>query len=243
MKTGLGVVVCIGFVLWGAASQAETFYKYRNERTGRDVFVNSLDQVPRKYRSQAKVVMDVADVPKTAAGDQAGEQDYGQNDGASSKSSPVPAIAAPLRKASLDFRHATAGKNLLKDGPAIAAALVDAKLAKSGTNPLTDPERARLGSLLLTVLVLSVVAGLFALVVWIVMIVIAVRDGRPWWGVFIFLFSPLAYIYIFLHVEKGRRLFKTVCTLGMLSPALVGLVGAWRFYAWFQAVIQARGGH
>ena len=59
---------------------------------------------------------------------------------------------------------------------------------------------------------------------------------------FIFLFAPLAYPYLFLHVEKGRRLLKTVCALGMLSPALVGLVGVWRLYAWFQAVIQARGG-
>jgi hypothetical protein len=29
----------------------------------------------------------------------------------------------------------------------------------------------------------------------------------------------------------------------MLSPALVGLAGAWRFYGWFHAIVQARGGH
>ena len=49
-------------------------------------------------------------------------------------------------------------------------------------------------------------------------------------------------MYVFVHGGKGRAVWKTLCSLGMLSPALVGLVGAWRFYAWFSAVIQARGG-
>jgi len=239
MKIGLGVVLCVGFVLWGAAGQAETFYKYRDGATGREVFVNRLDQIPRKYRSQAKVVMDVADRPKVDGDDEATAS------GVTSAPQPsaATALAEPLHKASVDLRQASRGKNLWKDGPAIAGAMVDAKLAKSGTTPLTDGERANLTNLLMTILVLSTVAGLIAIVVWIVMIVVAVRDGHPWWGLLIFLVSPLAYVYLFIHVEKGRRWFKTICALGLVSPALVGLFGAWRFYSWFQAIIQARGGH
>ena len=83
----------------------------------------------------------------------------------------------------------------------------------------------------------------FAFVVWVVILVTAIRDGRLWWALFMFLFYPLAYVYLFVHAGKGRWPFKLICAFGMLSPALVGLAGAWRFYGWFQAVIQARGGH
>ena len=140
MKPGLGVAVCVGFALWSAASQAETFYKYRDPTTRRDVFVNSLDQIPRKYRGQAKIAMELPDVPTEVASDQASGRDSSATEAA-----PTRTIAEPLRQAGVDLRQATVGKNLLKDGPAIAAALVNAKLVKSGTNPLTDPERARLG--------------------------------------------------------------------------------------------------
>jgi hypothetical protein len=237
MKIGLGVAVCIGFVLWSAASQADTFYQYRDRGTGRDVFVNRLDQIPRKYRGQAKIVIQSSDIPNAAA------SDTGTDESATTTPSTAPTTAEPLRSTGLDLRKAAAGKNLWKEGPAIASALVDAKLLKAGTSRLTEPERAQFSRLLWTIVVLSMVAALFAFVVWVVMIVIAVRDGHPWWGLFIFLFSPLAYVYLFVYVEKGRRLFKTVCAFGMLSPALVGLGGAWRFYSWFHAVIQARGGH
>ena len=236
MKTGLGVIVCLGFVLSSAASQAETFFKYRNESTRRDVFVNRLDQIPLKYRSQAKVVMEIADRPKAAEGDPAADEDGS----APADPSPPPALAKPAT--GVDLRKALAGKNLFKDGPAIACAMVDAKLVKAGTTALTDPERAQLSRLLLTILVLSAVAGFFAFVVWVVMIVSALRDGRNGWALFIFLFAPLAYVYLFVHAGKGRAAFKVACTFGMLSPALVGLAGAWRISGWFHAILQARGG-
>lgn len=239
MKSRLGVVVCIGFVLWSAAAQADTFYKYHDKSTGRDVFVNRLDQIPRLYRGQAKVVMEIADSPKTSTG----EPSVDKEPSAAAEPSTAPAPAEPLRATGADLRRALAGKNLWKDGPAIASAAMDAKLARAGTHPLTEPERAQLGRLLLTVFVLAIMAGLFALVVWVVMIVSAVRDGHNWWALFIFLFSPLAYVYLFVHAGKGRWPFKLVCAFGMLSPALVGLAGAWRFYGWFHAIIQARGGH
>lgn len=237
MKIGLGVVLCI--VLWSAKGRADTFYQYRDKSTGRDVFVNRLDQIPRKYRDQAKLVMEIANTPTTPASDSTA----GQNENAATEPSATPIMVEPLRSTGVDLRRAAAGKNLWKDGPAIARALVDAKLIKAGTSPLTEPERAQFSRLLLTIVALSIVAALFAFVVWIVMIVTAVRDGHPWWGLFIFLFSPLAYVYLLVHIEKGNLPFKLVCAFGMLSPALVGLGGAWRFYSWFHAVIQARGGH
>ena len=237
MKIGLGVVLCI--VLWSAAGRADTFYQYRDKSTGRDVFVNRLDQIPRKYRGQARIVIERADSPKTSTT----ASPAGADESASPEPQSISSAAHPPHTTGADLRKAIAGKNLWKDGPAILSALVDAKLVKAGTSPLSDPERAQFSRLLSTLVLLSIVAALFAFVVWIVMIVTAVRDGHPWWGLFIFLFSPLAYVYLFVHVEKGHLPFKLVCAVGMLSPALVGLGGAWRFYGWFQSVIQARGGH
>ena len=238
MKTGLGVVLCI--VLWSATGRADTFYQYRDKSTGRDVFVNRLDQIPRKYRDQAKIVIESADSPKPSVSD----SPVGTDESAAPEQNTILSAVRPSQKASVeDLRKAIAGKNLWKDGPAIASAVVDARLIRAGTSPLTGPERAQFSHLLLTILVLSVVASLLAFIVWVVMIVSALRDGRNWWALFIFLFSPLAYAYLFVHAGKGRWAFKLVCAFGMLSPALVGLAGAWRFYGWFQTVIQARGGH
>jgi hypothetical protein len=142
-----------------------------------------------------------------------------------------------------DWRRASAGRNLLKEAPAIACALIDARLLRAGTQPLDDRERAELGNLLMSMLVVSVLASVLALVAWVVILVGALRDGRPWWALLIFLLWPLAYLYLFVHAGKRRTLFKLMCTLGLLSPALTGLVGAWRFSGWFRAIIQVRGGH
>ncbi len=238
-KTRLGVVMCIGFVLWSASGHGETFYKYRDMSTGRDVFVNRLDQIPRKYRAQARIVIETADRPKTSPD----EPSEGADESSASEPSAAPATAKPPRTTGADLRRALSGKSLWKDGPAIAATVVDAKLMRAGTSPLTAPERSQLSHLLLTIFVLSIVAGLFAFVVWVVMIVSALRDCHNWWALFIFLFSPLAYVYLFVHAGKGRWPFKAICAFGMLSPALVALGGAWRFYGWLHAIIQARGGH
>ena len=238
MRLWAGIVLCLGILLGTGATLADTIYKYRNKSTGRDVFVNRLDQVPRKYRSQAKIVIESADGPTEAAEEPPAEA-------AESPAQPA-RQAAPASKPVVtvgdDLRQAFSGKNLWKNGPSLASAAIDAKLVTAGTRPLTSNERADLGSLLIAIVIASIVAGLAALIVWIGMIVTAVRDGRLWWAALIFLFWPLGYVYLFLYAGKGRALFKTMCALGMLSPALVGLVGAWRFYAWFHAVIQARGG-
>ena len=237
MHIRAGIVLGIALALATTAASADTFYKYRDKGTGRDVFVNRLDQVPRKYRSQAKIVLEV---DKTAVEAEKPPEEIvviPAKPAHETARTPAPAISTGA-----ELRKALSGKDLLKDGPALANAVIDAKLLTAGTRPLTGAERADLGSLLIAIVIASIVAGLFALVVWIVIIVTAVRDGHPWWGLLIFFFSPLAYVYLFLYTGRGRALFKTLCSLGMLSPALVGLVGAWRFYAWFHAVVQARGG-
>ena len=239
MKSWASVVLCVGFVLWGTSARAETIYKYRDKATGRNVFVNSLDQIPRNYRDQAKIVVE----GPGSTGEQGEVESAPREKGATTAAGTASAVVAKARSVETSLREAVNGKNLLKDGPAIAGALVDAKLIRAGTRPLIESERAQLGHLLATIFVLSVLAGLFAFVVWVVILVTAIRDGRLWWALFMFLFYPLAYVYLFVHAGKDRWPFKLICAFGMLSPALVGLAGAWRFYGWFQAVIQARGGH
>jgi hypothetical protein len=239
MKAVVCAVLCIGFVLWGASVWAETIFKYRDQGTGRDVFVNRLDQIPQKYRSQAKVVLEGDNSSSSAEG----QTQAPDTDSVTRAPGSASGVVDQARSVETGLREAIKGKNLLKDGPAIACTWVDAKLVKAGTRPLAEGERAQLGSLLATIFVLSVIAGLFAFVVWIVMMVSAIRDGRLGWAAFMFLFAPLAYIYLFVHAGKGRWAFKLTCAFGMVSPALVGLASAWRFHSWLQAIIQARGGH
>jgi len=238
MHIRAGVLLLVALALSTAEASTDTFYKYRDKRTGRDVFVNSLSQVPKRYRDQAKLMLEGP--ASHAAGTAEPPIEITESSAKPTRDKAQVTISAGSTGS--DLRQAISGKSLLKDGPAVASALLDAKLVRAGSAPLTWPERASFGRLLLAILIASIVAGLAALAVWIVIIVIAVRDQRRWWALLIFLFSPLAYVYLFLHVGKGRALFKTLCTVGMLSPALVGLVAAWRFYAWFHAIVQARGG-
>ena len=92
MKTGLGVVLCM--VLWSATGRADTFYQYRDKSTGRDVFVNRPDQIPRKYRGQAKLVMEIANTPTTPASDSTNSKD----ESATTKPSATPTVAEPLAR-------------------------------------------------------------------------------------------------------------------------------------------------
>jgi hypothetical protein len=238
MHLRASVVLGLGLVLTATSASADTYYRYRDQRTGRDVFVNRLDQVPQKYRHQAKIVLET-DVPAAEP----------------AKDSPVEIVPPPttagrptLRNTPLsppssdEMRSALSAKTLLRDGPGVASAVIDTQLVNKGAPPLTTAESKSFAHLIILFLIAASVAGLAALIAWIVILVTAVRDGHPWWFVFIFLFSPLGYVYVFVHGGKDRGLWKALCTLGMLAPALVGVVGAWRFYAWFQAVIQARGG-
>jgi hypothetical protein len=238
MRIRVGVLLGLGLALWAATAAGDTFYKYRNKRTGRDVFVNRLEQVPRQYRGQAKVVLEATSTV-TATDSQTETEVVEVVQEPAPAVQPTPLPAAP---AQIDLRRALRGRGL-GDLPLVVGALIDAKLAAKGAPPLTPSEHANLASLIWTILTASLLAALAALAAWIVVLVTAVRDGRTGWAIFMFLFSPLAYVYVFVYGGKGRGWWKALVSLGMLSPALVGLVGSWRFYAWFAVVIEARGGH
>jgi hypothetical protein len=241
MRISASILLCLGLTLWSASASAsaDTYYRYRDKSTGRDVYVNRLDQVPQKYRSQAKIVLET---------DQAQADPDKEPSTEVVVTSPQPE-SKPVRRPGPsdsfkeDLRKALSNKNLLRDGPMLACTAIDFKLAAAGAQPLSMTERSNFAALVMSLLVASLVAGLAALVAWVVVIVTAVRDERLWWAFFIFIFSPLGYLYLFIHGGRGRALFKSLCALGMLAPLLVGAIGAWRFYAWFQTIMQARGVH
>jgi hypothetical protein len=242
MKAATGTVLCLGWLLaCSTAATADTFYRYRDKATGRDVFVNRLEQVPQCYRDQVKIVFDGETAVK--------QDDLSQKEARS----PTPDGLAktviqelaprPPSDGATSLDYASAGTNLLARGPAVAAATVDAKLGLAGAKPLAEEERAHLARLWMTTIAAAMAASLCAFVVWIVLIVSAFRNQDVAWGVLMIVLSPLALLYLFLHFGKGKWVRRTACTLGLLSPGLVGMVAAWRFFAWFQAVVQARGGH
>lgn len=235
-------VAALALSLWVAlgstSAAADTFYKYRDKASGRDVFVNRLDQVPRAYRAHARIVLEGPDA-EPQANPAAPSETVGTSPKAHRSTLRTVTQAAP---ASAELRRALGSGDPLNALPGAVGMLFDTKLAQKGAPALHANERARLARVVIAVIVASVIAGLAALVAWIVILVTAIRDGRLWWALFIFLFSPLGYVYVFVHGDKGRWLWKTLCTAGMLAPAVVGLVGAWRIYAWFAAVAAARGG-
>ena len=236
MAKWLGVAV--GIVVWSALAHADTFYKYRDSQTGRDVFVNRLDQIPRPYRSRAKVVMEV----KAPARAEAAEATETEVPAPTESRSVTTVVPEKLTAAKASLRELIAGKNWLKDGPAIVAAFVDQRLAKAGTTPLDENERLQLGRMLGTALGLALVATLLAFIVWLVMIVSAIRDRKLGWAIAMVLLWPTAYLYLFIHGGKGRVVFKLACSAALVSPALVGVVAASWFSRWFHVVLQARGG-
>jgi hypothetical protein len=241
MRIRASVVLGIGLASVATTAATDTFYKYRDPRSGRDVFVNRLDQVPLKYRGQAKVVLEVPGARTEPSNQTSTEVVEVPADTGRPLLLSKPAVANDPRLAEL--RAALHDHHVWKAIPLLVGRMVDAKLVAKGAPPLDPAEQIHLGRLMVTIVVASLVAGLAALAAWIVIMVTAIRDGRGWWAFFIFLLSPLGYVYVFLHGGKGRALWKSLCSLGMLCPALVGLIGAWRFSAWFTAVIEARGGH
>jgi hypothetical protein len=239
MRSWAAVVLSTWVALSAAAAAADTFYKYRDKRSGRDVFVNRLDQVPQKYRGEAQIVLEGADTVTTESPTEEPAERIEVTP--ESKRPTLKTVRAPAPAAE-QVRKALAGNDPWHALPVVAAMVIDAKLAEKGAPPLYANERTQLGDLIVGLVVALLAASLAALVAWIVVFVTALRNGDVLWAILMFLISPLAYLYVFLHGGQGRAVWKTLCTLGMLAPALVGLVGSWRFYAWFAAVIQARGG-
>ena len=234
MRVLLAAAVVV-LLLGSVSALAATFYQYHDKETGRDVYVNRLDQVPPKYRSQAKVVLESTG-PETAADDTVVEQ-------SKAEPSKIGELAKSASSVGVELQKAAQSKNVWRDAPDVVRAIINVKMAQKGQPPLTDAEGASLATLISSFMIALPVAGLLAFALWIWLIVDAFRSGHLVWGILMILISPVSYVYLFIHFCDGRPLHKLGCALGLLSPTLVSLVVAWRFYAWLQGVIEARGGH
>lgn len=225
-------------ILASVTALGDTFYRYRDSKTGRDVFVDRLEQVPPRFRDQAKVVFDTGALANPDEVKQA-TPPRPVDDGLADK---LIKELAPAADGAKDLQHASANPGSWRDPAGVAATAVNAKLGRAGAKSLDEAERVRLAGFIRTALYLSLAALLCAFAVWLVLVVCAFRDQHPVWGVLIILLWPASYLYLLFHFAKGRLVLKTVAGLGLLSPTLVALWASWRFYAWFQLVVRARGG-
>ena len=239
MKAATGVVLCAALLVSSTAA-ADTFYRYRDSKTGRDVFVDRLEQVPLKLRPQAKVVFESGALANQEEARLAQPPKAPEDDGIAEKM--IKQFAPSATDSAKDFEHARAEGRSWRDPTGVAAMTVNAKLLRAGAKLLEPDERAGLARFIGIALYLSVAAVLCAFIVWLVLVVCAFRDKHPVWGVLMLLLWPVSYFYLLLHFGKGRPLLKTSAALGLLSPTLVALWVSWRFYAWFQLVVHARGG-
>lgn len=239
MKAATSAVLCAALLV-SATAAADTFYRYRDSKTGRDVFVDRLEQVPIKLRSQAKIVLESGALANQDETKQTPPPKPAADDGIAERMIKQLAPQAGDQANALDLAHSDGGS--WKDPTGAAATTVNAKLARAGAKLLEPGERASLARLIGIAVYLSVAAVLCALIVWLVLVVCAFRDKHPVWGVLMVLLWPVSYLYLLIHFAKGRLLLKTGAALGLLSPTLVAVWLSWRLYAWFQLVAHARGG-
>jgi hypothetical protein len=237
MNAASRTAVCVALLV-STAALADTFYRYHDAKTGRDVYVDRLEQVPPKLRGQAQIVFESGALGNH---DETRRQAPSVPPDDSLPEKLIKDVAPQASQSAADIGRASSGKSLLKDGAAIAAATIDARLGRAGAKPLVEEERSHLAGFVFKAIVLASIATLCAFIVWIVLIVCALRDKHYGWGVAVFLFWPLGYLYLLLHFAKGRRLLKALATLAYLSPSLVALWAAWHLYSWFQVVMRARG--
>jgi hypothetical protein len=193
MRARVGVLLGFVLLLWTATAAATTYLRYRDTRSGCDVFTDRADQIPRNGRDGARVVTE-----DEALRDQA-------------------ASLACLRSSELRLR---AGGDPTANAP--GAASIDARLASNHGRYLTDSEVAALKQLCSFRICVYILAGLAALVAWIALMVTAVRQDHLGWAVLmLFLSAPVAFAYFLLGLGKDRGRFKAACALGILSPFLV----------------------
>jgi len=227
-------------LLAGAAAAADTFYRYHDSKSGRDVFVDRIEQVPPKLRPQAKVVFESGALANQDEVKRSSPPKPAVDDSIADKM--IKEFAPAASQSAKDFEQASASQGSWRDPAGVAANTVNAKLSRAGAKLLDPDERARLAGFIGTAVYLFAVTVLCAFMVWLVMIVCAFRDQHPVWGIVMLFLWPASYFYLLLHFAKGRLLLKTTATLGLLSPTLVALWVSWRFYAWFQLIAHARSG-
>lgn len=239
MKAATSAVLCAALLI-SATAAADTFYRYRDSKTGRDVFVNRLEQVPLKLRPQAKVVLESGALANQDEVKQTPPSKPPEDDGVAERM--IKQLAPTASDGTEYLARAQAGRGSWKNPIGVTASMVDSRLARAGAKPLDPEERASLARLLGVSVYVFVATALCAFIVWLVLVVCAFRDKHPVWGVLMLLLWPASYVYLLLHFAKGRPLPKIGAALGLLSPTLLAALLSWRVYAWFQLVVQARGG-
>ncbi len=223
LALGAAVLALVGLA-WPA--RGESIYRYRDPITKRDVFVTRLDQIPTAYREKAKLV--VADGVLVESSSQP------------DKNVPLGAVIygtgakETLKRALGDIwrgEHSAGGllRTLIK--------VIDTTLIGSGRRPLSGSDVAQMKRMLVEAAVALAVAGLSALVGWILVMVHAFRAKHRWWMVFILFFPILGITYALLHVESKRRWFKFATLLVQTAPYAVAVATAWRFAIYFRALL------
>jgi hypothetical protein len=205
MRAWVGILPGLVVSCWTATVCAETYFKYRDTSTGCDAFVGRADLIPRKLRDGARAVT-------------AGEMRKGRIDS-----------EACVRNRQRQARLEDDG---MRRDARLAAGAIDARLTRSDGRFLTDAEIEDLKKLSNPMVSAYVLACLAALVAWISVMVAAFREDHLGWAMLmLFLSAPMAIVYLFTGLGKGRGRFKAACALGMLSPLLVFLASVWRLFA------------
>ncbi|HJX51400.1 MAG TPA: hypothetical protein VJ801_01425 [Polyangia bacterium] len=218
--------------LAGLASpaRAESIYRYRDPTTKRDVFVNRLDQVPAEYRATAKLV-----VTDGVLADPTSQPDKDAPRGAVIYGNKKPAGVMETLEAAV--RDATQSRHDAGGMDRTLTTAIDTALVGKGKRPLSAGEVAQLKRMAVQAAVVLAVAGLFATVAWILVMVHAYRAEHRWWMLFIMLLQLPGIVYVLIHVEGKRRWFKFATLFAQAAPYAVAVAMSWRFVAFFRAVL------
>ena len=119
---------------------------------------------------------------------------------------------------------------------------MDLKLKATGKPGLYPSEVLAFTRWFGVLVVALVLAWVVALIAWVIFLFHAIRSRRFLWLVGLILVYPLSYLYALLCVERGRWKLRYLGLLCLVTPVLISLVMAWRFSAWFRAVLEARAG-
>jgi hypothetical protein len=225
MRLGLASLAgWIFFVLLMPDAVGETIYTYKDLSSGRDVYVNRLEQVPIQYRDQAKPVV---------WGDPSlmnrGQGSTASNFRSTGKQASLQAVGQTL-------------KEVLKEKPLseIRATSVihkvDQKLKAQGCQKVGPEKVASFTRMFVLFVILIIITSAASLAAWIVLMFHAYRLQRPWWMILMVLFSPLVFFYALLKVDEARVKYLTI--LGLLSPVFVGVLAAWQSMAWLRPVLE-----
>jgi len=200
MRVRAGVLLGLAFLLGTATASATTHFRYRDARSGCDVFTDRADRIPRNGRDGARMVSEDEAVREKAA--------------------------SLLCQRNSELLSGL-GNDRAANEPALGRTGIDARLSANSGRFLTDTEVVALRQLASPRVAAFILAALAALVAWIAVMVAAVREEHLIWAVLmLFLSTPVAFMYLFIGPGKERSRFKAACALGILSPLLVLVASA-----------------